>query len=109
MPGYTHYPLNEEIRGIGGYYMVLEEGVLDFEEKKVLYALKGAHLDTSCCNVRGAAVVSVAGYLTSWKSSKNDEDVPVSEVKHVNNTGERKRIKAALKQKFPYIEVFDFD
>ena len=109
MPKYTHYPLNEEIRGIGGYYMVLDEGVIDFEGRKVLYALKGAHFDTSCCTVRGVGVVSIAGYVTSWKSSKNEEGIPVSEVKHVTNTDERKRIKALLKQRFSYVEVFDFD
>lgn len=109
MPKYTHYPLNEEIRGIGGYYMVLDEGVIDFEDRKVLYALKGAHFDTSCCTVRGVGLVSIAGYVTSWKSFKNEEGIPVSEVKHVTNTEERKRIKALLKQRFSYIEVFDFD
>lgn len=109
MPKYFHFPLNEEIRGIGGFYKVLEEGAIDFEGKKVLYALKGAHFDTSCCTVRGLGVVSVPGYVVSWKSSKNEDGFQVSEVKHVNDTEARKRIKALLKQRFPYIEVFDFD
>ncbi len=109
MPKYVHFPLDEEIRSIGGYYKVLDEGVIDFEDKKVLYALKGAHFDTSCCTLRGVGVVSIPGYVVSWKSTKNDEGYPVSEVKHVTNTEARKRIKAALKQRFSYIEVFDFD
>jgi hypothetical protein len=109
MPSYVHFPLNEEIRSIGGFYKVLDEGVLDFEGKKVLYALKGAHFDTSCCTVRGLGLVSIPGYLVSWKSGKSESGFPVSEVKHITDTGDRKRIKALLKQKFAYIEVFDFE
>lgn len=109
MPEYVHLPLNEEIRAIGGFYKVLDEGVVDFEGKKVLYNLKGAHFDTSCCTVRGVGVVTIAGYIISWKSSKNKQGYPVSTVKHVTNTGERNKIKALLKQKFSYIEVFEFD
>jgi hypothetical protein len=109
MPKYVHYPLNEEIRSIGGYYKVLEEGVIDFEGRKVLYSLKGAHFDTSCCNTRGLGLVSVTGYVVSWKSSKNEQGFPVTEVKHVTDSEDRKRIKADLKKRFSYIEVFDFD
>ncbi|HEY5532674.1 MAG TPA: hypothetical protein VIK22_11850 [Candidatus Anoxymicrobiaceae bacterium] len=109
MPKYVHFPINEEIRGIGGYYKVLEEGVIDFEDKKVLYALKGAHFDSSCCTVRGVGMVAIAGYLASWKSAQNENGFPVSEVKHINDTESRKQIKALLKKRFPYIEVFDFD
>jgi hypothetical protein len=109
MPEYVHFPLNEEIRAIGGYYKVLDEGVIDFEDKKVLYALKGAHFDTSCCAVRGVGVVSIPGYVVSWKSGKNNDGYPVSSIKHITDTDERKRIKDLLKQRFSYIEVFDFD
>lgn len=109
LPEYTHYPLNEEIRSIGGYYKVLQEGVLDFEGKKVLYTLRGAHVDTACCGPGGMGFVSVAGYIVSWKSEKNEDDLPVSEVKHVTDREARKRIQSALKQKFPYIDVFEFD
>ncbi len=109
MSEYIHFPLNEEIRAIGGYYKVLDEGVVDFEGKKVLYNLKGAHFDTSCCSVRGVGVVTVPGYVKSWKSGTSDQGYPVSEVKHVTSTEEQKRIKGLLKQKFSYIEVFEFD
>jgi hypothetical protein len=109
MTRYIHFPLNEEIRSIGGYYKVLEEGVLDFEDKKVLYALKGAHVETSCCGSGGMGLVSVPGYVTSWKSSTSDDGYPVSEVKHITDLEARKRIQTQLKQRFPYIEVFDFD
>jgi hypothetical protein len=109
LPEYIHYPLNEEIRSIGGYYKVLQEGLLDFEDHKVLFALKGAHADTACCGPGGMGFLAVPGFVLSWKSGKNAEGLPVSEVKHITDTGTRKRIKAVLKQKFQYIDVVEFD
>ena len=109
MPKYVHQPLNEEIRSIGGYYKVMEEGVLDFEDKKVLFALKGAHADPACCGPGGMGFLAVAGILVSYKAEKNEDGLPVSEVKHVTDREARKRIKALLKQKFPYIDVVEFD
>ena len=109
MPAYVHHPLNEEIRSIGGYYKVMEEGVLDFEDKKVLFSLRGAHADTACCGPGGMGFLSVAGILVAYKAEKNPDGVPVSEVKHVTDREARKRIQALLKQKFPYIDVVEFD
>lgn len=109
MPDYIHHPLNTEIRSIGGYYKVLQEGVIDFEGGKVLYALKGAQADTACCGPAGMGFISVAGILLSWKSRKNENGLPVSEVRHITDTESRKRLKAALRKRFPYIEVVEFD
>lgn len=109
MPKYVHHPLNEEIRSIGGYYKVMEESVLDFEGNKVLFSLRGAHADTACCGPGGMGFLSVAGTLVAYKAEKNEEGLPVSEVKHVTDREARKRIKALLKQRFPYIDVVEFD
>ena len=109
MATYIHHPLNEEIRSIGGYYKVMEEGVLDFEGTKVFFALKGAQADTACCGPGGMGFLSVAGVLVSYKQEKNEDGLPVSEVKHVTDTEARKRIKALLKKKYPYIDVVEFD
>ena len=86
MTRYTHFPLNEEIRSIGGYYKVLDEGVIDFEGEKILNALKGAHVETSCCGTGGMGLVSIPGFVVSWKSSESDDGYPISEVKHVTDT-----------------------
>jgi len=109
LPRYVHHPLNEEVRSIGGYYKVLQESVLDFEDKKILFALKGAHADTACCGSGGMGFLTVPGYLVSWKSDKNEDGLPVSEVKHVTDREARKRIKEILKEKFPYIDTVEFD
>lgn len=106
---YVHQPLDTEIRSIGGYYKVMEEGHLDFEGRKVLYVLKGAHVDNSCCGAGGLGFVSVPGYLVRWKSSTSEDGLPVSEVERVRSSADRKKLKALIKKKYPYIEVIDFD
>lgn len=106
---YVHFPLNEEIRSVGGFYKVLEEGVLDFEGKKVLYALKGAHVETSCCGSGGVGYISVPGFVTAWKSSTDEQGYPVTGVRKINDRESRKRLEATLRQKYPYVNVIDFD
>jgi len=106
---YVHQRLDEEIRSIGGYYKVLEEGVLDFDGRKVLYVLKGAHVDTSCCGEGGLGFISVPGYLSSWKSFTNEDGLAVSEVERVRGKEIQKRLRGILSKKYPYINVIDFD
>jgi hypothetical protein len=106
---YVHLPLNEEIRSIGGYYKVLEEGLLDFEGRKILYAVKGANVETSCCGSGGVAYINIPGYLTAWKSSKNEDDLDVSEVKRIRDSAIQKNVRKILSERYPYISVIDFD
>lgn len=106
---YVHLPIDEEIRSVGGYYKVLEEGILEFRGKKVLYVLKAAHVETSCCGAGGLGFISVPGFLISYKSEKNDNGLPVSEVKKVLDAEDRKSIRDVLLKKYPYISVVEFD
>jgi hypothetical protein len=106
---YVHQPLNEEMRSIGGYYKVLEEGVLDFEGRKVLYLVKGAHVDTACCGEGGMAYMDIPGYLTSWKSEKNVDGLDVSEVKRIRDSAAQKKVRKILAERYSYISVIDFD
>jgi hypothetical protein len=106
---YVHTPVNEEIKSIGGYYKVLEEGVLDVDGKKVLYSLKAAHVDNSCCGAGGMGFLSVPGYLVTYKSEKNEEGHSISEVKHIVNKEPQAHVREQLKKKYPYINVIEFD
>lgn len=105
---YVHLPLNEEIRSIGGYYVVLQEGTLEVDGREVLYVLKGAHVETSCCGSGGMGFLSVPGYLVSWKSGKNPDGLDTSEVERIKEPGERHRIRSLLEAEFPYITAVDF-
>ncbi len=105
---YVHLPIDEEIRSVGGYYKILKEGVFEFKGKKVIYVLKAAHVDTSCCGAGGLGFISVPGFLMSYKSEKNENGLPVSEVKKILDEDDRKSIRNELLKKYPYISVVDF-
>lgn len=106
---YVHLPLDEEIRSIGGYYKVLEDGVLEFEGREVLYVLKAAHVETSCCGAGGVGFLSVPGYVTSWKSARNEDGCEVSRVERVRDREKQRLIRSILTKRYPYISVIDFD
>jgi hypothetical protein len=106
---YVHQLLNEEIRSIGGYYKVFEEGVLDYEGRKVLYLVKGAHVETSCCGSGGVAYMDIPGYVTSWKSAKYENGLDISEVKRIRDSSVQKKVRKILAERYPYISVIDFD
>ncbi|MBU4175795.1 MAG: hypothetical protein KKB90_11050 [Actinobacteria bacterium] len=106
---HVHQRLDEEIRSIGGYYKVLEEELLDFNGRKVLYVLKGAHVETSCCGEGGVGYISVPGYVSSWKSSTNEDGLAVSEVERVRGKEVQRQLRGILKKKYPYIDVIDFE
>ncbi|MDD5747437.1 MAG: hypothetical protein PHP64_00035 [Actinomycetota bacterium] len=106
---HIHYPLNQEIRSIGGYYKILEEGILDFQGDKVLFNLKAAHVDNSCCGSGGVGFISVLGYIVSWKSEKNEEGYPVTEVRRIKDKRSQGQIREILKKKYPYMNIVEFD
>ncbi len=106
---YVHLPVDEEIRSVGGYYKILEEGIFQFGSRKVLYVLKAAHVETSCCGAGGLGFISVPGFLVSYKSEINENGLPVSEVKKVLDVEDRKAIRNILLKKYPYISVVEFD
>jgi hypothetical protein len=105
---YVHLEIDREIRSIGGYYKVLEEGVLDLDGREVLYVLKGAHVDTSCCGSGGMGFLYVPGYVLSHRSAVNTEGLAVSEVERIDEGDARRRITVLLKEKYPYIDAVDF-
>lgn len=106
---YVHQPVDEEIRSIGGYYKVLQEGVLDLDGREVLYVLKAAHVDTSCCGEGGMGYISVPGFVVSFKSSLNEQGLAVSEVERIREENDRRKVRGHLKNLHPFIEVVDFD
>lgn len=101
MPEYIHQPVGEEIRSIAGYYMVLEEAVLQYKDREVLYLLEAAAADTSCCGRAGMGFITVPGYVHKLRSRKTEEGLWISEVERVENEGERREITRELKARHP--------
>jgi hypothetical protein len=98
---HVHQPVGEEIRSIAGYYMVLEEGMLKYRDREVLYLLEAAAADTSCCGGAGMGFIMVPGYVRELRAGKNEDGLWVSEVDRVEDEGERREITRELRARHP--------
>lgn len=108
MAEHVHQPLNEEIRSVAGYYIVLEEGMLKYNDREVLYLVQAAEIDTSCCGTGGMGYIYVPGYLGSLRSYKNESGLWVSEVERVRTEKERGEIERLLRDKYPLFQQVSF-
>ncbi len=108
MAEHVHQPLDEEIRSIAGYYMVLEEGVLEYKGRDLLYLVQVAAIETSCCGRGGMGFVYVPGYVNALKARRNGEGKWVSEVDRVVDEEERRDITRLLRARHPGFQQVNF-
>ncbi len=108
MAEYVHVEVGEEVRSIAGYYKVLEEGVLEYGGREVLYLMKTAVVETSCCGPGGMGFISVPGYLTAPRVRRDEQGSWISEVERVTDEAERKEITGILKEANPHFHQVDF-
>ena len=101
MPEHVHQPIGEEVRSIAGYYMVLEEAVLQYKGREILYLVEAAAADTSCCGGAGMGFIMVPGYVVDLRGRRNEEGLWVSQVERIDDEEERREITEILKKRHP--------
>jgi hypothetical protein len=107
MAEYTHIPLNEEVRSIGGYYTLEKEVRLPFNGREVLYVVGMGMVDTSCCGVTGCRYAIIPGYLLNWKVRSNKDNLAVSEVEPIRDL-ETKEQLSQLIQRADLVQHIEF-
>jgi hypothetical protein len=105
---HVHQLIGEEIRGMSGYYMVLEEGVLEFAGREILYLVEAAAADTSCCGGAGMGFIMVPGFINALKVRHNEDDLWVSDVDRIDNEEDRKEITRLLMARHPGFQQVNF-
>jgi hypothetical protein len=105
---HVHQPIGEEIRGMSGYYMVLEEGTLEYAGREILYLVEAAAADTSCCGSAGMGFIMVPGYIVAAKARRNEDGLWVSEVDRVKGEDERREIAGLLKDRHQGFQQVEF-
>jgi hypothetical protein len=96
---YTHAELGQEVRSITGYYIPEREEKLKYKGKEVLYVFGAAVVDNSCCGAGGCGYALVPGYLVKWKTKKDKEGLPISEVEPIRDDAARQEIATIIKKK----------
>lgn len=89
---FTHPTLYEEIEAISGYYSVVREDRLVFQEREVLCLIYLAIVEKSCCGQGACAYALVPGFISEWKSHVSQEGLPVSKVVPIIDPATQKEI-----------------
>lgn len=108
MAEHVHQPIEEEIRSIAGYYMVLEEGVLKYKGREVLYLVEMAAIDTSCCGRGGMGFIMVPGYINALRARRGEDGLWVSDVDRVEDEDDRREITRQLRARHPGFQQVNF-
>ena len=105
---YTHSPLGEEVEAIGGSYIIDTEDTLDYGGRKLLYIVGGTGFMRTCCSTaQGLRFVTVPGFVTSWQSKTNKDNLPVSDVEPVRDEKAQQEIRQILRQQY-YVTNVEF-
>ena len=108
MAEHVHQPIGEEIRSIAGYYMVIEERVLEYGGRELLYLVEMAAVDTSCCGRGGMGFIMVPGYINALRARRGEDGLWVSDVDRVEDGEERKEITRQLRAMHPGFQQVNF-
>ncbi|MEW6555296.1 MAG: hypothetical protein AB1384_13550 [Actinomycetota bacterium] len=108
MAEHIHQVIGEEIRSIAGYYSVLEEGVLEYNGRELLYLVQMAAIETSCCGRGGMGFILVPGYINALKARRNDDGLWVSDVERVEGEENRREITRLLLALHPGFQQVNF-
>lgn len=95
----THPILNQEITAIGGHYTFLNEKLLTFENKTVLYFSGCSLLDSTCCGTGGVSFARVSGFVHDLKYKKTLAGVPVSLVEPISDRSVQKKLSQMIRYK----------
>jgi hypothetical protein len=102
---YNHLELGVEVHNIAGYYVPLEEHIIQLDGKDLLFLLGFACIESSCCGVRSWNYIQVPGFLTG-KTSKGGEGITgISQVDTIEDTPTRLRIAEILASQYPGADV----
>jgi len=108
MAEHVHQNIEEEIRSIAGYYMVLEEGMLEYKGRELLYLVEMASIETSCCGRGGMGFILVPGYINALKVRRNGDGFWVSDVDRIEGEEDRKEITRLLLARHPGFQQVNF-
>ena len=101
---YRHAIIGEQIRAIGGYYTIVSEQRVPWQNRELLVVTAAAHVDTSCCGAGGCGYAEVPGFVVARQKSEGQ-----TEVEPICDEKQRTEIDAFLRKKLAVLEVRFWD
>lgn len=97
---YTREELGVEIAAPSGYYTPLEESLIQFGGRQVLYVLGSYCIEASCCGVGSRDYTRVEGYVVD-ESLPLRSDATFLEIDTIEGTEEKIAIRDLLLDEHP--------
>jgi hypothetical protein len=98
---FTHPELGQEVLTFAGYYVAVEERVLPYNEREVIYILGHACIEASCCGPARWGYIQVPGFLVRKHIRGGGTTLPVSEIEIIRDEEARNTIWQSLIKKYP--------
>ena len=98
MVKYTHLKPGEDIPTPSGHYTPGKESRLNLNGREVLYIIRDAVVDSSCCGTADFSSALVPGYIVTLDSGKTKGGVTISDVEPISSRVARKKIRKILQQ-----------
>ena len=98
MVKYTHLKPDEDVSTPSGYYTPGEEKWLSFNGREVLYILRDAVVDSSCCGTADFSSALVPGYVITPDSGVKKDGTKISDVEPISSKSARQKIRKTLKE-----------
>ncbi len=102
---YTHPELNREVHGIAGYYVPIEEHVVPYNGREVIYTLGHVCIESSCCGSGSWVYIQVPGFLVRKHIRSGEGTLPVSEIETIQDKEDRDAIRHLLEEKHPSVQI----
>jgi hypothetical protein len=102
---FIHPELGREVRSFTGYYVPLEEHVLPYNEREVIYILGHACIEASCCGSSNWVYIQVPGFFVRKHIRVCADTLPVSEIEIIQDEEARRTIYEALIKKYPGAQI----
>jgi hypothetical protein len=105
----VHPELGKEVQAPAGYYIPLEESVINYQGRKVISILGSICIDSACCGSGNWNYVQVAGFLLLERFRQDASGLAVSEIESITDENDRQAIRKLLSEKYPSarIEIWD--
>jgi hypothetical protein len=98
MVKYTHLKPGEDVPTPSGYYTPGKERRLNYNGREVLYIIRDAVVDSSCCGTADFSSALVPGYIVTLDPGKKGGSAKISDVEPVSSRTARKKIREILQQ-----------
>jgi hypothetical protein len=104
---YIHAELGKEVNALSGYYVAVDEKKVPYNGREALCFIGEYVTEGFCCGKSESSYAQVAGYIVNWKSKKDKDGTPVSEVEPITDEKAKKDLTDIIKQS-EFVRIVEF-